>query len=275
MGRQMPQACADRAPGGVDAGDEQQTERAEEVVVAERIAVDARGQQIADEIVAGIIAPLINLRAKIIGHLVGRALRHRVVGNAEFEKIVDPTAKAIAVLRRNAEHVRHQPHGYFLGEIDGGIARGFAHDPVDELAADLARLGRVPLDRLGGEGGQQHRFGALMLGRVRGDGRGAALGRQALAHHHAVGREMLGVVGDRAHVLVARGQVDAHEAVGVRDRTLLPQFVPDRVRVLDPARIEVVEIGGPIGDGRSAAHGRRISTAGARAANGRRWLGVY
>src|SRR5262249_54437124 len=48
-----------------------------------------------------------------------------------------------------------------------------------------------------------------------------------------------------------------HEALGVRDRTLLPQLVPDRIGILDPARIEVVEIGGPIGDGRSAAHGSR------------------
>ena len=66
---------------------------------------------------------------------------------------------------------------------------------------------------------------------------------------------MLGVVGDRAHVLVARGEIDAHEAVGMGDRAPLAHLVPDRERVVDPARIEMIEVGGPVLDRRTLAHG--------------------
>src|SRR5581483_621095 len=71
----------------------------------------------------------------------------------------------------------------------------------------------------------------------------------------AARREVLRVIGDRAHVLVARREVDAHEALGVSDRTLPAQPVPDRERVVDPGRIEVVEVGGPVLDRRTLAHG--------------------
>src|SRR5436190_1323718 len=65
---------------------------------------------------------------------------------------------------------------------------------------------------------------------------------------------MLGVVGDRAHVLIARGEIDAAEALGVRDRACLAQLLPDRIRVLDPARIEMIEIGAPVVHRRARAH---------------------
>jgi hypothetical protein len=54
----------------------------------------------------------------------------------------------------------------------------------------------------------------------------------------------------------------------VRNRTFLPQLVPDRKRVLDPARVQMIEIGGPIGDGRAAAHEAALSVfAGSLARN--------
>ena len=87
-----------------------------------------------------------------------------------------------------------------------------------------------------------------------------------LAHDDAARGEVLGVVGDGAHVLVARGEIDAHEAVGVGDRARLAQLVPDREGVVDPARIEMIEIGGPVLDRRTLRswlppHFSMISTA--------------
>jgi hypothetical protein len=80
--------------------------------------------------------------------------------------------------------------------------------------------------------------------------------------------EVLGVVGNGAHIFIAGRQIDPHETLGVRNRTFLPQLVPDRKRVLDPARVQMIEIGGPIGDGRPAAHEAALSVfAGSLARN--------
>jgi hypothetical protein len=65
---------------------------------------------------------------------------------------------------------------------------------------------------------------------------------------------MLGIVGDRAHVLVPRKEIDAHEPIGMSNRTFLPQLVSDRIRIVDPSRIQVVEITGPVGNGTARTH---------------------
>ena len=65
---------------------------------------------------------------------------------------------------------------------------------------------------------------------------------------------MLGSVGDRAHVLVPRKEIDAHKPIGMSNRTFLPQLVLDRIRIVDPCRIQVVEITGPVGDRRAGGH---------------------
>src|SRR5258708_304922 len=77
----------------------------------------------------------------------------------------------------------------------------------------------------------------------------------SLAHDNAARGEVLGIVGDRPNVLVARRKIDAHEAIGVSDWAFLPQLIPDGIRIFDPRRIEVIEITGPIGNGRTCTHG--------------------
>src|SRR5215469_16910283 len=67
---------------------------------------------------------------------------------------------------------------------------------------------------------------------------------------------MLGVIGDRPDVLMARGKIDAVEPVGMRVRAGLPEFVPDRVGVRNPAGIKRIEIAGPIGDRDTLVHVR-------------------
>ena len=64
---------------------------------------------------------------------------------------------------------------------------------------------------------------------------------------------MLRIIGDGAHVLVARGQVNAVEALGVRDRAALAQLVPDRKRVFHPLRVQVIPVAGPVLDGGTCA----------------------
>src|SRR5205085_8068305 len=104
------------------------------------------------------------------------------------------------------------------------------------------------------ESGQQQVLGRPVLGRIGGDRRRRNARRRRLAYDDAAGGEILGVVGDRTHILVARGKIDAAEPLGVRNRTLVAQLLPDRIRVLDPARIEVVEVSGPVASRRARAH---------------------
>jgi len=59
---------------------------------------------------------------------------------------------------------------------------------------------------------------------------------------------MLGVIGDGANILIARRKIDAFEATRVRDRACLAQLAPDRRRIFNPARIEMVKIGCPVGN---------------------------
>ena len=65
---------------------------------------------------------------------------------------------------------------------------------------------------------------------------------------------MLGIEGDRAHVLVPRNEIYTHVPIGMSNRTFLLQLVPDRIRIVDPRRIEVVEIIGPVDNRRARTH---------------------
>src|SRR5471030_1048884 len=65
---------------------------------------------------------------------------------------------------------------------------------------------------------------------------------------------MLGVVGDLLYRLIGSRHVAAEEALGVDNRAFGAQLVPDRKWILGPARIGVVEIVDPIGDGGMIGH---------------------
>ena len=107
---------------------------------------------------------------------------------------------------------------------------------------------------LGVKGGSSTMRASRCLGGSDVIGGAPPLGRRMRSRARRPARgEMLGIVGDGAHVLIARRQVDALEALGVRDRAFLPQLVPDREGVLDPVRVEVVPVGGPVRDGRTCA----------------------
>src|ERR1700729_3105140 len=78
--------------------------------------------------------------------------------------------------------------------------------------------------------------------------RAPSAGGPEVAHDDRPRGEVVGVVGDRRHVLVAGRQPAAAEALGVRDRASLAQLVLDRVGIGRPLRLEVREVRRPVGD---------------------------
>ena len=255
---QMPERGADAAPSRVDAGHQQQAQRAQDVVLLERLAVRVLGrEQVADQVVAGLGTARLQVAAEVLGELGEPSLQHVLVGGADLEDVVDPLAELVAVAVGDAEHVGDDAHGDVLGIVDGGVAAALVDEGIDQLVADGARLGDELVDGLRREGRQQHHARGPMARRVGGDGRRAAAadGRRVVAHDHLARGEMLGVVGDGADVVVAGRQVGAPEALGVGDRALGgADAVPDRKRVLDPPGIEMVPVGQPIRDRRALAH---------------------
>ena len=59
--REVPEARADRAPGGVDAGDQDQADRSKQMIFADRLPVDLRRRKLADQIVGWRGAALLDL----------------------------------------------------------------------------------------------------------------------------------------------------------------------------------------------------------------------
>src|SRR5258708_393992 len=65
---------------------------------------------------------------------------------------------------------------------------------------------------------------------------------------------MLSVVGNRSDVLIARRKINPVEPIGVSDRTCLAQLAPDRMGILCPARVKMVEIPCPVGNRSALVH---------------------
>ena len=56
--------------------------------------------EVADEVVAGLLAPRLHVRAEIVGHLLEAAHQRGVVGDAVLEHGLDPAAEQVAVALR-------------------------------------------------------------------------------------------------------------------------------------------------------------------------------
>src|SRR5205814_6776366 len=113
----------------------------------------------------------------------------------------------------------------------------------------------VAADGVGREGRQQDLFGWPMRRRVGSDRRRRNERRARFTDHDATRGKVLGVVRYGAHLLVPARKICAHEPVGMRDRAFLPKLIPDRIGVFDPPRIEMIEIGRPVGDSGTFVHG--------------------
>jgi hypothetical protein len=62
----MPQRRADRAPGGVDAGDQQQPHRAGDVPRVQLVAVQLHIDQVRGQVVAGVVDVVADLVQEVV-----------------------------------------------------------------------------------------------------------------------------------------------------------------------------------------------------------------
>ena len=250
--RQVPERGADRAPGGVDTGDQKQPQRAQHVAVGQRLAVLVLGvHQRRNQIVGLVRLAVLDMPGEIAAHLVDRTHQRVIVLDAEFEDFVDPFDEEVRVLLGDAEHVGDGAHRNVLGVARRRVAFAVGDEFVDQLVADGANPRLQFLHGVGRERRQQQLLRRLVFRRVGGDRRrNAGLLRPHVAHDDAARGEMFGVVGDFPDRLVGGRQIAAEETVGVNHRRYGAQFVPDRKGIFSPARIGMVEIAYPVLDGR-------------------------
>ena len=87
----MPQRRSYRAPGRIDARNQQQAERAEDLAVRKPFpARMPRLDQEADEIITRLLVPLRNLLAEVIRYLLFGLLQRGLVGHAFLQGHADP-----------------------------------------------------------------------------------------------------------------------------------------------------------------------------------------
>ena len=170
--RQMPQRRADRAPSGVDAGDQQQPQRTHHMHVGERLPVLVSGiHQRRDQIVRPVLLALLDVNGEISGHLMDGAHQGGIVLDAELKDFVDPFDEEIAVLFGDAEHMRDGPNRDVLGIARRRVAFSLTDEFVDQLVADRADPGLQLLHGVGRERWQQQLLCRLVVRRVRRDRR--------------------------------------------------------------------------------------------------------
>ena len=119
--RQVPQRGADRAPGRVDAGDEQQGHRADHVGRFELAAVQLRVDEVAGEVPTRVVEMLVDLREEVFKHprdALDALIRRQVDA---LQQVLDELAELRPVLRGEAEHVSDDPHRDVLRVVSRGV----------------------------------------------------------------------------------------------------------------------------------------------------------
>src|SRR5204862_724892 len=119
---QVPDARADAAPGRVDAGDQQQAQRAQDVLGRHRLAVDFRMHEIADQVVGRLLCAIVHGTHEVVGHFAGGPYGRAHIGDADLQDLVDPAAVEVAVALGQPQHVGDDAHRDLLGVFDGRIA---------------------------------------------------------------------------------------------------------------------------------------------------------
>ena len=219
----------------------------------ELLAVDLGVDEVGGEVVARVVEVVVDLLEQVVEqplHPLDAVLGRQVDA---LEHALHELAEPRPVLRREAEHVGDDPHRDVLRVLGGGVDHVLPLERVDERVAERPGGRLLPADRGLGERGEQQLARVVVERRVGGDRRRAAdrghLGRRPeVAHDDRPRGEALGVVGDRRDVLVPGRQPSAAEPLGVRDRAALPQVVLDRIGVGGPLRLQVGEVGRPVGD---------------------------
>ena len=256
MGGEMPQCGADGRPSGVDPRDQGEGHRAEDVCIGHRLAVDLGLQQLADQVVAGVGAPL--------GHEV-EEIRHQLVAGlgaallvvGELEQVAHPAGERVAHRLGHAEDQADHAHGDLLGVVGGGVGPALLDEAVHQPPAQLARVHLVLGHPVVREPGQDQPAAPRVHRRVAADrrhsgrkrcatGLGELLGRRRRQDADAARAEVLVIAGDRRDIGVGGGQPRPTPAFGVGDGAFPAELVPDTERVRDIPRVEDVVVGRPV-----------------------------
>jgi hypothetical protein len=91
---------------------------------------------------------------EIRNHLALGPHQHVIVGDPDFEDLLDPFAELIGIFLRYAQHMGDETHRDFLRILDCGIAVVFAADPSYQLTADITGARLVATDHFRRESGK-------------------------------------------------------------------------------------------------------------------------
>ena len=175
-----------------------------------------------------------------------------ILGDA-FERGVDEITEDLAIVKWQIKHVGNDRRRNMFGVLIGCIKDIDITKIVDECVAKSARLGFHRSNLLRSKGRQQHATSMMMKRRIRGN-RWRATVRPTLASwldsldHYVFRTEMFGVIGDCTHVFVAHRQPRAAVTRRVGYGATFAQFLPDLGSVGVVGGVQVVEVGGPVGD---------------------------
>ena len=125
------------------------------MLVADRLPVDLGVQQRLTRSspngspLARCCAALRDLLLEVVAHPVEATHRLRVVGDALFERVLDPAPELVAVLFGDAEQVGDHASGDVLRVLFGRVAAVLLRELVDQIGADLPRAGLERPDAFG------------------------------------------------------------------------------------------------------------------------------
>ena len=281
VGEQAEQQVARRAVGGLDARRQQQAQEREDLLVAQRVPVDLRVGQVADEVVGGRGAATVDDVLEVVAQLL-RSGDPAIPVGAHADQLERPALEARVVAPREPEDARDDLHGEREGELADELSSTVAapDERVDELVHHRGdELGLPARERLLAERLGHQTAVVTVLGLVHLED-GVAHHR---AHHRRVdlGRERVVVAQHLRHQVVAVdgvlvGQAGrCLDALQREDARHLHRGVPAGFgqvgpRVAHVARqvaerlVRVVLLGRGLGRALGRAHGASLSDAGVR-----------
>ena len=173
---EVPERRADGAPRRVDAGEQQQHDRAADVLGRQLLVAELDLQQVRRQVVAGVGAVVLDLARRCRRRAGGSLGPHLGIAVDALQRVVDELAEQVVVLDREAEHagdhVDRDVGGVLGGGVDDGLARRDVAEVVEALLAQQPDLGLPRLDLLGANGGSSRRRASCVERRIAGDRRG-------------------------------------------------------------------------------------------------------
>src|SRR5262249_16512482 len=131
--REVQEGMAYRAPSRIDTGKQEKPQRAEQVLLGQRLSIDRLVHQKADEILPHVRTARLNLGSEEGIDLSDHSGKHDTVFNAVASKIVDPGAETIAVSLVNTQHARDHTRRHVARVISRSIALTGGDEGVDQL----------------------------------------------------------------------------------------------------------------------------------------------